>query len=75
MALDPQACAEAGLTPTEASVLGWLAQGKCNREIATICQSCEDTVKKHTRSILSKLNVDNRTAAALHALERLAARE
>ena len=75
VALDPEACARAGLTPAESSVLGWLAQGKSNREIATICQGSEDTVKKHTRSILSKLGVDNRTAAALQARARLAARE
>ena len=75
VALDPQACASLGLTPTEAKVLGWLAQGKSNREIAIICRASEETVKKHTRSILSKLKVDNRTAAALLARDRLTGRD
>jgi DNA-binding CsgD family transcriptional regulator len=75
VALDPEACAGLGLTRMESKVLGWMAQGKSNREISAICLASEETVKKHTRSIFSKLNVDNRTAAALLARDRLAARD
>ena len=71
VALDPLACASLGLTGMEAKVLGWMAQGKSNREISKICAAAEDTVKKHTRSIFSKLGVDNRTAAALLVRARL----
>jgi len=73
VALEPEMFAELGLTPTESRVLAWLTQGKSNREIAAICQSSPETVKKHIGSILAKLDVENRTAAALKARERLSA--
>jgi DNA-binding NarL/FixJ family response regulator len=60
-----------GLTPREAEVLLWITQGKANGDIATILGSSEKTVKIHVGHILEKLGVENRTAAALRALEQL----
>lgn len=59
------------LTPREAEVLLWVAQGKANGEIATILKLSEKTVKIHLGHILEKLGVENRTAAALRAIETL----
>jgi DNA-binding NarL/FixJ family response regulator len=36
-----------GLTPREAEVLLWVAQGKLNPEIATILGAAENTIKGH----------------------------
>lgn len=60
-----------GLTPREAEVLFWVAQGKTNPEIAVITAVKLTTVKKHLESVYQKLGVDNRTAAATMALESL----
>ena len=55
------------LTPREKEVLGWVAQGKSNSEIATILDLTLGTVKLHVERILVKMEVENRTAAALIA--------
>ena len=55
------------LTPREAEVLSWVAQGKSNSEIAAILRVCTKTVDKHLERIYPKLGVENRTAAASHA--------
>ncbi len=60
-----------GLTPREAEVLLWVAQGKTNLDIATILGAAESTVKKHLHAILEKLGVENRSAATLRAIEVL----
>lgn len=60
-----------GLTPREAEVLFWVAQGKTNPEIATILGIGLTTVKKHLEATFVKLGVENRTSAATLALERL----
>lgn len=53
------------LTRREAEVAVWLAEGKTNREIALILDLAARTVEKHLESILRKLRVENRTAAAI----------
>ncbi len=58
-----------GLTPREAEVLLWVAQGKSNADIAIICGMAEKTVKKHAGNIFEKLGVENRNAATIRALE------
>jgi DNA-binding NarL/FixJ family response regulator len=63
-----------GLTPREAEVLLWLAQGKSNAEIAIIAEASEKTVKNQLARVLEKLGVSSRQAAALRALEVLAPR-
>ena len=60
-----------GLTPREAEVLLWVAQGKSNPEISSILGATENTVKKHLQNMFEKLGVDNRNAAGLRALEVL----
>lgn len=60
-----------GLTPKEAEVLLWVAQGKANADIAIILNVVESTVKKHMEHILEKLAVESRGAASLRAIEVL----
>ncbi len=60
-----------GLTPREAEVLLWIAQGKSNSDIGTILGCAENTVKVHTARIFEKLGFENRNAATVQALEVL----
>jgi|SoiMethySBSTD1v2_1073268.scaffolds.fasta_scaffold143321_2 DNA-binding NarL/FixJ family response regulator len=60
-----------GLTPREAEVLLWLAQGKSNPDIAVILGAAEGTIKKHLEHVFEKLAVESRTAASLTAIEVL----
>jgi len=53
------------LTPRELEVGFWLSQGKTNQEIGLIISVAPRTAEKHVESILRKLHVENRTAAAL----------
>lgn len=62
-----------GLTPREAEVLLWVAQGKSNGDVAIILNMAEKTVKKHMGNIFEKLGVEGRNAATLRALEVLSA--
>jgi DNA-binding NarL/FixJ family response regulator len=55
------------LTEREMEVLGLLAQGQSNKDIARQLQVVEDTVKTHVRHILAKLGVQSRTQAVLSA--------
>ena len=64
-----------GLTAREAEVLRWIAQGKTNHEIGLILSACTGTICKHVEHILCKLDVKNRTAAAVVALGILAKRK
>lgn len=61
-----------GLTPREAEVLLWTAQGKSNGDTATILGMSEKTVKQHLGVVFQKLGVEGRTAATVRALEVLA---
>jgi len=58
------------LSPREAEVLAWVAQGKTNAEISGILGISPRTVQKHLEHIFDKLGVENRTAAAAKALEK-----
>ena len=58
------------LTERETAVLRLLAQGQSNQEIAKNLNISMTTVRSHVSNILMKLNVSNRTQAALVAQER-----
>lgn len=60
-----------GLSPREAEVLLWIAQGKNNEEIGIILGVARNTIKKHVIHLLEKLEVESRNAAALRAIEVL----
>ncbi len=64
-----EAWASLNLTPREAEVLFWIAQGKSNHEIGVIVGAKTGTICKHVEHIFSKLNVENRTSAAMVAHE------
>lgn len=53
------------LTPRETEILRLIAQGMTNIEIAQRLVITEGTVKNHITAILSKLEVEDRTQAAL----------
>ncbi|SEF86341.1 DNA-binding response regulator, NarL/FixJ family, contains REC and HTH domains [Thermomonospora echinospora] len=56
------------LTPRERQVLGLVAQGLSNKQIARRLAVSEHGVKKHVASLLTKLDCPNRTIAAVRAL-------
>lgn len=62
---------ELGISPREAEVLLWVAQGKSNPEIATILGAAENTIKVHLSHLFEKLGADNRHALSFIALEKL----
>jgi DNA-binding NarL/FixJ family response regulator len=70
--LQPQAPALTGthFTARELDVLRLLVQGKSNPEIGQELFISTTTVRSHVTSILTKLNVANRTQAAVVAQER-----
>lgn len=61
------------LTPQESTILGHLADGLTNREIAEQMFLAEKTVKNYVSNLLAKLGMKHRTQAAVYAA-RLAER-
>jgi two-component system, NarL family, response regulator LiaR len=55
------------LTAREMEILRLIAEGKNNQEIAEVLYITVKTVKTHITNILSKLQVDDRTQAAIYA--------
>jgi DNA-binding NarL/FixJ family response regulator len=60
-----------GLTPREAEVLAWVAQGKGNADIGVLLEMTERTVKQHVSACFQKMGIENRSAATLAAIEVL----
>lgn len=56
------------LTERELEVLQLIVNGKTNRDIAEILIISEKTVKNHVTNILKKLNLSDRTQAAVYAI-------
>jgi DNA-binding NarL/FixJ family response regulator len=61
---------DAALSPVEVRVLRLIAQGNSNREIAAHLSATEEAIKSQVRSILSKLDANDRTHAVVIALKR-----
>lgn len=59
------------LTPREWEVLGFLAKGSRNKEIAARLSICEETAKSHVKSIYRKLNIKVRRDAISRYFEYL----
>ncbi|PZG13868.1 DNA-binding response regulator [Micromonospora craterilacus] len=57
-----------GLTQREAEVLGQLALGRTNAEIAAALFVAETTIKTHTNNAFAKIGARNRTEAAAYAI-------
>jgi DNA-binding NarL/FixJ family response regulator len=58
------------LTPREVEVLGFVAQGLSNKEIARRLGTADGTAKMHVQNILAKLEASDRTHAAMIAIKR-----
>ena len=56
------------LTEREMQVLKLITEGLYNKEIANILDISERTVKNHVSKIFKKINVTDRTQAAVYAL-------
>jgi DNA-binding NarL/FixJ family response regulator len=57
------------LTPREAEMLRLMTRGYTNQQLARNLHISVSTVKKHVRSVISKLGVSDRTQAAVRAVE------
>jgi two-component system, NarL family, nitrate/nitrite response regulator NarL len=58
------------LTPREAEILGLVANGLSNKEIAARLTITEGTVKNHVHNALEKLHLSNRVQAAAFAVRQ-----
>jgi DNA-binding NarL/FixJ family response regulator len=61
---------EEGLTVKEIEVLRLIAEGHANKEIAARLGITEETVKSRVKNILSKLDANDRTHAAIIGVKR-----
>jgi DNA-binding NarL/FixJ family response regulator len=59
-----------GLTERQVDVLGLVAEGLSNAEIARQLDVSERTVHAHLRAVYSKIGVRSRTEATRYALDR-----
>ena len=64
-AFDPSALPD-GLSPREVEIIGLIAQGLDNKEIAARAYISEGTVRNHVSTILQKLRLKNRTQLAVY---------
>ena len=61
---------QAALTPREVEVLGLVADGLANKEIADRLGTASGTIKMHVQNILAKLSASDRTHAVTIGLQR-----
>jgi DNA-binding CsgD family transcriptional regulator len=62
----------AGLTPREAAVMGLLAQGRSNADLATTLDISTRTAEKHVQNAFAKLGVKTRSHAAAKVWDLIA---
>jgi two-component system NarL family response regulator len=62
--------ARSSLTPRENEILQMLAKGLTNKEIGRVLNISENTARNHVNSILEKLQVSDRTEAAITAVQQ-----
>jgi DNA-binding NarL/FixJ family response regulator len=65
-----ESLSQVALTPREVEVLGLVAQGLANKEIAARLGTAGGTTKMHVQNILAKLGATDRTHAVTIALQR-----
>jgi DNA-binding NarL/FixJ family response regulator len=58
------------LTPRETQILGLVARGYTNRDIALRLVLSEKTVRNHVERTYAKIGATNRVGASLYALEQ-----
>lgn len=58
------------LTSRQSEILGYLAKGLTNRDIAEILRIREDTVEEHVNLLLAKIDATNRTEAVSIAMRK-----
>jgi DNA-binding CsgD family transcriptional regulator/pimeloyl-ACP methyl ester carboxylesterase len=63
--------AVSGLSPRQREVLGLIAQGKTNREIAEVLVLSERTIQRHIADLYLKIDVRNRAEATSFALNQV----
>ena len=61
---------QVALTPREVEVLGFVARGLANKEIAEKLGTASGTIKMHIQNILEKLGAADRTHAVTIAIQR-----
>jgi LuxR family transcriptional regulator/LuxR family quorum-sensing system transcriptional regulator CciR len=66
--LDPELIEPVSLSPRETEILEWVARGKSNTVIGEILAISPNTVDTHIRRIYHKLDVSDRTVAALRGI-------
>ncbi|KZS45775.1 DNA-binding response regulator [Paenibacillus glucanolyticus] len=62
-----------GLTPAEKNIVGLIAEGLSNKEIAGQLYLSEGTIKNYVTEILGKLNLRDRTQIAIFYLKKVQA--
>jgi DNA-binding CsgD family transcriptional regulator len=67
--LDPGAHVRLGISAREFEVLGLIAAGRSNKEIARMLEVSPNTVKTHVARLFEKLGARRRTEAILRARE------
>lgn len=68
---DQKILRETGFTGREVEVLGWVSEGKRDKEIGMILGISERTVHQHLRNLFAKLGAETRTGALNAALTRV----
>ena len=62
--------ATAGLTPREREILGYIVEGRTNREVAELLTLSVKTVENHRTNLMTKLDAHDR-GQLIRAAERL----